>query len=178
MAEAIAIIGLLSSVGSLVEQSSKLYKQIDTIAEGIKNADNQSKKVAHSVRSTCQILKQLQRNLESEKEVKACNDEFYADVELRVGECKQVFKELDSALRKAVPELPQDLTDLEAFLIRRRDQVTWPFRQPKLVAITIEIDRLKADLNTQIVLMIHTQTTQARRDEELRRAAETVFARR
>lgn len=155
MAELLAALGAISAVGTIVSEGTKLSREIHDYIRRVQSAEKDIKLIAHDVESTAMLLQQFEKNLKMEQETRVCSAEFYSMTDQSVYECRVVFKDIRAALPPMV-FLESEYKD-DAFKMKGREKIRWPFRNDKIAPLRANIDRLKVHLNSMLLVMRHAR---------------------
>jgi hypothetical protein len=152
MAEVLIVIGAISSVMGIAAEGLKLSSTLNSCVEKVRSAGRDIKDVVQDVKSTAVLLQQFGENLRMEKEVRLFSTEYYDELSRCAKDCQSIFKELELVFPAAINS---EDPDNKISAMRGRDKLKWSFRHTKVALLRTNLDRLKLQLNTMLVVMIH-----------------------
>jgi hypothetical protein len=153
MAEAIAAIGVIASVAQLADYGFKLSIKLTSYSEAVSRADRTIESLSNEVSFTSGVLKVLGDILEDD-EAKYISRTAVEATQGTVKECFVVFESLTKILDKALPKsLVMEKGGKTVKGMRLREKIMWPFLEPRVELLRVNLDRLKVNLTLMLEVL-------------------------
>ena len=151
-----AELGVIASVIQIADTGLRLSIKLYTFGEIVASADKAVLTLSKDVSLTSSVLKELGQILENDGKVDA---KFLTRTAIKtadevVKECLEVFKEMDTIIVKKMPNLRAPGVQKSSKATVLLERLKWPYLQPKLQLLQINLDRLKST----ILLMLNVIT--------------------
>jgi hypothetical protein len=154
MAEALAAIGVVASVTQLADYGFKLSIKLFSYSEAVSRADKSIQLLSNEVSLTSAVLKELSGILQDD-ETKLISRTAVEATSGTVKECFIVFQELEKVLEKSLPKRGEKGGDGAKMKIG--EKLKWPFVQPKVNMLRVNLDRLKASLALMLQVLSYAK---------------------
>lgn len=92
------IVGVTASILQIAEIGSQLSVKLCTLYRKIKSADQRIESLSNDVALTCNMLRQLGDNLQTDEQAKLYSAEAFSTTEKVLDECKKVFEQISNAI--------------------------------------------------------------------------------
>jgi hypothetical protein len=153
MAEALAVIGVVSSVAQLADYGFKLSIKLFSYSEAVSRADKSIQSLSNEVSLTSVVLKELGEILQRD-EAKYISKTAVEATHGTVKECLEVFHGLMNILEKSLPKNEGvERRGVGVPRLKITDKMKWPFLQPKVELLRVNLDRLKASLTLMLQVL-------------------------
>ncbi|MCJ1371443.1 hypothetical protein MMC20_002659 [Loxospora ochrophaea] len=161
------LLGIVSAAVSIAEAGFQLGSKLYSFAGKVRLCQRNVKAIARDIRATSSVLEEVGDTLKDAKHIKTWNANFLRGMKYTVGDCKEAFQLLEKSLQESMNliNLSED-HDAEEFKLRKRDQLKWPFVQPKMDLLRCDLDRVKLTLQLQLTALILGYKKQAASGDE------------
>ncbi|CAG8972612.1 hypothetical protein HYALB_00005381 [Hymenoscyphus albidus] len=169
MAEVITILGVAASVAQLADYGIKLSIKLFSYSQAVSQAPVTIKELSNDVSLTSTILQELCKILKSNQAHVVSSSAIEA-TQQTADECLAIFKQLNDALEKSLVTL--GIAESEHVEKARKGRVVleklkWPFKQPKMELLRLNMDRLKASLTLMLQVLNYAGSISCRREMEV-----------
>ncbi|CAG8950923.1 hypothetical protein HYFRA_00003140 [Hymenoscyphus fraxineus] len=169
MAEVITILGVAASVAQLADYGIKLSIKLFSYSQAVSQAPATIKELSNDVSLTSTILQELCKTLNSDNAHVVSSSAIEA-TQQTADECLTIFKQLNDALEKSLVAL--GIAESEHAEKARKGRVVleklkWPFKQPKMELLRLNLDRLKASLTLMVQVLSYAGSISSRKEMEV-----------
>lgn len=136
MAELFALAASILQVGGAgAKLSTELYAFVSTVAR----ADHDFSKIVNDVKSTSDVLESIRTVILAEigLNTRTVNLQAIHDAEIIIKECNEIFGELSSIVKGS-----RKLKRNGKMQLTIKSQLTWPFREPRVVLLKTRLPDL------------------------------------
>ena len=158
------VAGLVVSAVGFAAEGLKLSATISDFVDRFHGANEEVRLVIGDVQATAEVLEQLKASLDAEKQSGlkwASKDTWYQTTELRIRDCRALFKEIENLLTATDPGHNDE--DQQRPL-RRTERWHWAFsNQRKVARLQGRLSALKQDFSWRLQMSRYTQEERNRR---------------
>jgi hypothetical protein len=147
MAEALAVVGVVTSIIQLADYGFRLSVKLLSYSEAVSRANKSIHNLSDEVSSMSAVLKVFSEILQ-EDEAKYISRAAVEATQRTIKECFGVFEGLTDILEKALPS-DEEVHKKDSGGVRRMtlgERMKWPFLQPRAELLRAHLDRLKMSL--------------------------------
>ena len=147
------VLGIVSGVVQIADLGARLSVKLYTFSRKAKNANVAVQTISNDVSLTCNVLRELGKTLEQDKNSKLYNDNAVTTAETVVAECKRVFSELDQTLdgRLGNPDLAAKSSQFQDL----KGRLKFPFVEPQIELLKCNLEKLKTTLLLMLNVIIY-----------------------
>ena len=155
--------GIIASIIQIADVGLRLSLKLYTFGEVVSTADKSVISISKDVSLTSSVLKELGQILDKDRHEKLCSENAVQTADGIVKECLGVFEEMERLLVKKLPNIGIGMGEKAKRASLLLERLKWPYLQPRLELMRINLERLKSTLN----LMLNVITLARQKVERL-----------
>jgi len=148
-----AEIGAVASVLQIAQFGAQLSLTLYNVAQTIKSANQDVKRIAKEIALFAQVLKDLGLALERGQGSKLYRGDAYETSRMIVEECEGVFKEIEEILFKKTTNESRSFATSNS--IPKAERFLWIFRKSRVQLLRSNLESLKSTISLKLAVLTY-----------------------
>jgi hypothetical protein len=149
-----AEIGAVASVIQIAQLGAKISITLYSIADTTKSANKDVKRIAKDIALFSSVLKDLGNALERGQRAGQLRGDAYNTASMIVEECEEVFREIETILKKATGEERPFEADI---VMPKLERFLWVFKKERIQLLRANLESLKTTILVKLAVLNYAE---------------------